>query len=463
MSNAKIVEITDGHKKESGFINALQTTLRRLSGSFGFGISPDGKRDYNAIFGYGTDLTYTDFYGMYDRGGFGNMVVNKVARACWGEVPKIKVNDVEILEKELKTLSKMGFFSAIQRADILNRIGNFSVLLIGMPDGQDLDQPVGAAGKKLKNLYFNPYNYDGITITKWDDDPVSPRYQLPEIYQLQTSLTADRSKDITFKAINVHWSRIIHLAEGALDSRIEGCSALKAPWNALLDCEKVRGGSGEAYFRNARQQRALEADKDARLEPGSEASQKLKENLEAFDNAWDSTLRVKNMKVNNLPIDLTSPRDSFDISVETVSGQTGIPVRIFTGKGGGQTTGAEDRASWNALIGDRRSDFCDAVLFRGLEILQEGGLLEVPEDAVIEWSPQAASSEKEQSEINKNKAETFDKVVDAMAKPVGDEADVKTVLAAVGLDEIEIDVAAIDLDIEPEPDEDLIDVDDPPE
>ena len=45
--------------------------------------------------------------------------------------------------------------------------------------------------------------------------------------------------------------------EGALDSNVEGESALQGPWNALIDKDKVRGGSGEAYFRNSRQKLAL--------------------------------------------------------------------------------------------------------------------------------------------------------------------------------------------------------------
>jgi len=447
------IQITDTHKKESGIINALTSTLRRLSGSLGFGVSPDGKRDYNALFGYGTGLCYSDYYGMYDRSALANAIVEKIAKACWNEIPKLMSGDVEILETELAMLGKMGFFAAIERADILNRIGNFSILVIQLPDGMDLDKPLAKAGK-LEKLFFQPYNYDGITITKWDDDPASERYMMPEIYQVQTSITGDKSKDIQFKAFNVHYSRIIHLAEGKLDSNIEGRSALRAPWNAIIDAEKVRGGSGEAYFRNARQQRSLEADKDARLEPGSEASASLKENIEAFDNGWESTLRLQNMTAKNMTVEMISPRDTFDIIVETISGQTGIPIRILTGKGGGSTTGTEDRASWNAVIADRRASFCDGVLFQGLDILNDAGMIDLPEDAIIEWQPQIATTEKEDSENKKRKAETFNIIVDALGKPVGDEADITTVLEAVGLGDIEIDESNLDID-EPEPDADL--------
>ena len=170
----------------------------------------------------------------------------------------------------------------------------------------------------------------------------------------------------------------------------------------------------------------------------------LKDNIEAHTNGWDPVLRLQNMKAHNLSVQMISPRDSFDVVVEEISGQTGIPIRILTGKGGGQTTGSEDRASWNAVILDRRSTECNNYLFQGLEILQEAGLLDLPDNAIIEWPAQASLNEKEQSEVNDRKANTFDKIITALAKPVGDEADIKTVLEAVGLEDIEIDESAIE-------------------
>lgn len=443
MKPNNVIEITKEHKAESTWINSLSATLRRFSSSLGFGISPDGKRNYNELYGYGETLSYADYYGMYKRGGLAHVVAGKVAKACWNQLPKIMIGDTQILEDELDQLSNMGFFRKMERADILNRIGKFSVLLIGMPDGQDLNQPVGQA-KDIQGLYFNPYNCDGIEITKWDMDPVSQRYGLPELYQLQTTSFGDSTKDMQKKAIVVHWSRVVHLAEGALDSSIEGASALEPVFNALTDLNKVRGGSGEAYFRNARQQRALEADKDARLEKGSTALADLKSNIEDFDNAWDSTLRLQNMTAKHMQVQMISPRDTFDVIVEEISGQTGIPVRILTGKGAGQLAGSEDRASWNALIIDRQSSECDGYLLAGLSIMSEAGMFELPDNATIEWPEQQATTEKEAAESNKTKAETLKLVVEAMNLPVGDELESESVFKAVGLEDIEGDFSAID-------------------
>ena len=427
-------------------VNAFQFTLRRMQGLLGYGISPDGARDYNIIFGYGTTLAYTDYFGMYKRNPIGNAVVSKLPKACWNETPKLMTGDTQILEDELDQLDKLGFFRALERADILNRIGNFSVLLVGMNDGMDLNQPINKASN-IQDLYFNPYNFDGVEITEWDTDPISPRFQMPILYQLQTTNHGEKTKEIKADAVVVHYTRIIHLSEGALDTSIEGSSALEPVWNSLIDILKVTGGSGEAYFRNARQQRALEADKDAHLDKGSTAITTLEDNLQEFDNGWGNTLRLKNMKAVPLPIQMITPRDSFDVSVEAVSGQTGIPIRVLTGKGGGQLAGVEDRASWNALVADRRSTACDDYLMQGLEIMAAAGLFELPDDTVVEWPPQTILTEKEAAEVGERKANTFSKMIEALSKIVGDEVVAKTAFEAVGLEDIEIDDLEIDDDL----------------
>lgn len=429
-------------KKADSYFGALLntiSTIRSRLGSGVYGISPDGKRDYNQLFGYGVDLSYTDYYGMYRRGGIANAVVQKLPKACWRDVPEIKVGETRILEDELNILKRMGFFKAMERADILNRIGNFSVLLIGVPDGQDLNLPLGSANS-FDGMYFNPYNYDGIEILATDTDPASPRFGLPELYQVRvTNIDKSKRKQNIFVTHVVHWSRIVHLAEGALDSSIEGCSSLEAVWNALIDKDKVRGGSGEAYYRNARQKLALETDKDATLDTGEEATKALKENVENFHNGFEDVLRLDKMKANMLQPSLASPRDPFDIAVEEVSGTTGIPIRILTGKGGGQTVGTEDKASWNALVMDRSDQECSLWLLRGLSIMDEAGLLKLPEDAVVVWPVQNALTEKDKSEAMEKRSNALKNVAEVLMGSGADNITIKSILEAVGFDDLKLE------------------------
>lgn len=418
-------------------LNTISTIRKRLGGGT-YGFSPDGKRNYNELFGYGEDLSYTDYLGMYRRGGIANAVVRKLPKACWREIPKIMVGEKEILKEELEVLKTMGFLKALERADIINRIGNFSVLLIGLPDSTDLNLPLGSANT-LDGSYFNPYSYDGIEITRTDTDPASPRFGLPIEYQVRvTNIDRSKRKSTTFVTHIVHYTRIIHLAEGALDSSIEGASSLEPVWNALIDKDKVRGGSGEAFFRNARQKLSLEAVNGAQVATDNASKAALKENVEDFQNGWDDVLRLNNMKANMLQPGLSSPKDSFEIAVEEISGTTGIPIRILTGKGGGQTTGSEDKASWNSLITDRQDQDCSIWLLRGLGIFAEAGIFDLPDNAKVVWPVQKSLNEKEASETARNKAQAFKAVMEALIAAGGD-IDAKSAFEAIGLEEIEVD------------------------
>lgn len=434
------VVYTQEMKQADGYLgvllNAAQTIRSRFSGGT-FGISPDGKRNYNELYGYGEQLAYIDYFGMYKRGGIAHAVVTKLPKACWRELPKIKSGDTEILKDEMKVLKNMGFFRALERADILNRIGNFSVLLIGVPDATELKLPVGSANS-FDGMYFNPYSFDGIEIVKVDTDPASPRFGLPILYQVRTTnLDRSKRKEQIFVTHIVHYTRIIHMAEGALDSSIEGSSSLEPVWNALIDKNKVRGGAAEAHFRNARQKLALETLDGATVnaDPDSPANVALKENVLRFQNDQEDVLRLNKMKANMLQPSLVSPRDSNDIAVEDISGTTGIPIRILTGKGGGQTTGTEDKAAWNALVFDREEQECSLWLIQGLSIMAEAGLLKLPDNVEVEWSPQKSLNEKESTESNKNKATTLKTVVEAITA-AQDDIDIQSVLDAVGLDDI---------------------------
>ena len=434
-----VVDITPQDVNNQSFFNTLSHTLRRFSGAL-FGESPDGARDYKETFGYLDSISYADNYGMYTRGGIASTVVDKVAKACWRDVPEIKLNDENILEAELKRLKKVGLFNAFERADILNRIGRLSVLFIGVQDGLEFNQPLGSGGT-IEDLYFRVYSEDGIEINKWDIDPASPRYGLPEIYQLKTStLTENTGKSVGTQTINVHWTRVVHLAEGALQNPVEGRSALEPVWNALIDKDKVRGSGAESYYRNARQKFGLMADKEAGFATDDAAKAKLDNEIKAFTDGWQDFMRLKNMDIKAFQPGIGSPRDAYDICIEEIAGQTGIPVRVLTGKGGGQLAGTEDKAAWNALVLDRQDLICTGWLGAALGVIIAAGMMNpLPDDCETEWPEQSALTEKEKAEVNDIKAATIQKIAAARSVPGGDEIELESTLSTLDLEDIEID------------------------
>lgn len=439
MNKNNVVSLTDDDVKRGHIFNALTSAVRRLSAAL-YGESPDGKRNYKTLYGYLETISYDDNRGMYQRGGIAHTVVAKIAKACWRDMPEVKQGDTVILENELLELVEVGFFKAFERADILNRIGRLSVLFIGVPDGLEPDQPLGTGGN-IKDLYFNVYGEDGVIIKKWDMDPSSKRFNLPVIYQLTvTNLTSPSAGLVGSSIVNVHYTRVVHLAEGALENTIEGCSALEPVWNALIDKDKVRGGSGEAFYRNARQKFALQAHKDARLDTSSTANSDLNDEVQAFQNDLQDFIRLQNMDMTVVQPNIADPQPTWDIIVEEISGQTGIPIRILTGKGGGQLTGSEDKATWNALTVDRQDHECTPWFIEALRILNAAGAIKnLPDIIEIEWPEQSALSAKEAAEVAQLKGNAISQISAALSTPAGSEIEIESVLKSIGLDDIEVD------------------------
>jgi len=433
-----VVEITQEDRKRGNIINALASTLRRTFGAALFGESPDGKRNYKQIFGYLDDPSYADYRGMYRRGGIAHTVVAKIAKACWRNLPILKEGDNEILKDMVNDLHEAGFFKAFERADILNRIGRLSVLFIGIQDGLDFDQPLGTGGS-LEDIYFRVYGEDGIEISKFDTDPMSIRFGLPIVYQLTvTNLTNSKGKTAGARTVNVHYTRVVVLAEGLLENDIEGSSALEPVWDALIDKDKVRGSAAESYYRNARQKFVLEAAEGSKIDTSPEGVASLNAEVQEFTNDYRDFMRIKDMKANVIQPNMIDPRGAFDIAVEEISGQTGIPIRVLTGKGGGQLAGSEDKAAWNALILDRENQECTTWLLVGLRILEAATIIdELPKTLIVEWPEQSALTEKEKSEVNKNKATSLKDLSAARSLPGGDEIVLESALDELDLGNIE--------------------------
>ena len=84
---------------------------------------------------------------------------------------------------------------------------------------------------------------------------------MPKTYTLDLSspdLTGINSS--TVRKVEVHYSRILHVAEGVLQNSYKGEPRLSRVFNLLDDLMKVAGGSAETFWLTAN--RGLQADID---------------------------------------------------------------------------------------------------------------------------------------------------------------------------------------------------------
>lgn len=442
-------KITEGLKLQ---VNQLNSQVSSLRGNFLqglLGLSHDGKRDLNDIYGYPVSLSGEEgfrlMYDMAKREGIGNLLTFGTAKTCWREGFEVFDSDDddanEMLEDEISKLNKRGLLSKIERADILNRIGAFSVLFIGVPDGRESWEEVGPViGDGFKSIYFKPFAYDGIQINKTVTNTKNPRYGLPELYQVQKISRGDTEKDTEVTSMLVHWTRIIHMNEGALDSDIEGMGYLEPIYNRILDINKAIGGSSEAYFRNAKGKIAYEVNPDfaANVLDG-DSKERLDDAAKKFTNEWQDHTYAAGATVKAINTPHADPEKTVLVSLWEISGYSGYRIRILTGEGSGQLAGSEDQLSLNAVIMDRQSGTCAPWIIRLFEILSMAKMLEWNDEWVVKFPKQSTVTEMQQVDLDDKKAGTLLKLAQAKTQIGGDEIDLRSAMDEMGLKEVNTD------------------------
>lgn len=420
---------------------AISDLLSRFNIASVLGQAFGGKRDLYNVFGYPKTITFKDYVARYTRQDIAKRIVDAPAKATWVRGVEIKGND-EFNTAWAKILTKPRLVTSFERVDRLAGLGHFAVLLLGFDDGKDLKMPVGNA-KNL--LYMQPYGQNSINISSFESNSQSPRFGLPLMYKLAIADPETLNFDgelsggsvilsTTGKNVDVHWSRILHVADAPLESDIIGTPRLQPVFNRLMDLEKIVGGSAEMFWLAGN--RGLHLDVDKEMELTTEDAKALTDEVEEYQHELRRVMRTKGVKINSLGSDVASPKDNFGVQISLISASTGIPQRILLGAEAGQLASAQDRANWAERIDERRVDFAEAQILRPLiNILSAANLLPIVSDIEFIWPDAFVLSPLEQAETMAQKA----KSVINFARRVKDGNPVITdteARAFMGLDEI---------------------------
>ncbi len=357
--------------------------------AFKAGLQFGGKRDLYDIFGYNLRPTFADYFAKYSRQDIAGRIVDAPALAVWRNPPEIKAS-AEFTTAWEKLIKKNNIWYNLERTDRLAGIGFYSAMLIGFDDSGALDTPVSGA-KEI--LYLQPLSQPTADILKFVDDPKDPRYNLPEVYMLKLDDPAQLlnvsgaivDRMAAERETKVHHSRILHVAESALENDIIGIPRLQRVYNLLEDLIKVVGGGSEAFWLNARQGMQMDIDKEMDLSiPDSKA---LADEVEEFQHQLRRVVRTRGVTMKNLGTDVADPRGQFDVIVSLISGATGIPRRILLGSEAGQLASEQDRANWADRVEERRGSFAEPTILEPfIDKLFAAGLLpQGSEDVEFIW------------------------------------------------------------------------------
>lgn len=420
-----------------GFGNKAGLSFQKADGSWA--------RDTYEALGYPETITYEAYRAQYERGGIAKRLVEIYPRATWGGGADILEDpdpDTETeFERETTALfDRLDVWSRLLRVDILAGIGQYGALLIGAEG--ELDQPLPRLRGQASIASLAPLPEGRAKVEKLiEDDTSDPRFGLPEFYQVNLGGSKNQAR-------KVHWSRVIHVAEGLLEDEVNGTPRLQAVWNYLHDLLKTVGGGAEATWRRANRLTLFDLDPEMELAAGEEEA--LSDAIEDVVHGYKSFARTRGVT----PRDLTGTVPAINANARTIeeliAAASGVPHRILFGSERGELASSQDRSNWNDRVSERRREFATPLLGAFLARLIEHGGLPKPESWEAVWPAEDELDETEKAEVVSSFATANKAQVQATGRPVMTSNEIRD--SILGLGPLEA-IDDFESESEPEPDD----------
>jgi len=368
-----------------GMIRTLSSVLGRASFANRAGMTFGGKRDLYEALGYPRKLEPRDYRARYERGDIGARIVEAFPNPTWRAGAEVLENDdLEIetaFETEWQALAeRLKVWSVFRRADILAGLGRYSVILIGAEGRLEEELPKMTSQEGV--LFLSVFAEEDAEINTFVNNPEDPRFGLPDTYTLQRNTQGQNQPAFSKQA--VHWSRVLHVAEGTLDDTVFGTPRLKRVWNRLDDLDKVVGGGSEAFW--ARVHQGYHMNLDSKLDIDPDDKEKLEMQFEEFTNGMRRALATKGMDMTVFGSDVSNFGNQVTSLMSIVAGATSIPQRLLMGSERGELASTQDKSAWDERVQDRRDAFAaPCVVEPFVDRLIDNGALPQPSEFFVKW------------------------------------------------------------------------------
>jgi len=386
-------------------IHALSELVNRAVLASRLGLqSYNGNRDLYQALGYITEITFADYHARYVRQEIAKAIIDRPVKATWqGSLELIESNEPQDtgFEKAWNKLNRdLGIKTRLSRLDRLVGIGRYGVLLFGFNDTKKLEDFQKEVSGKRELRYIRPFGEESAAIATYEENPVNPRYGLPLTYNITVGDPTSKS----VKMVSVHYTRVLHVTDSPLESEVYGTPRLEAVFNRLMDIEKLVGGDAEMFWRGAR------PGYHGKLEPDYQLTEATKEDLQDQITEYENNLRRilinEGIDLEALAQQIADPSSHFQVQMQCISAETGIPLRILTGSERGELASSEDRSEWLSYVQTRREEHAEPCIVRPLvDYMIKLGVLPTPaDDYSVKWADLFAQSEKARVEIGKARA-----------------------------------------------------------
>lgn len=331
----------------------------------------DPRRDLDGECGYPASISPQMYKDMYDREGVATRVVNVYPEECWAMDPEIYESEVPentpFEDAWVELNNEMNIVEYLSRIDEMSGIGHFGVLLLGLDDGGELNDPVdgvaddGTAtpGLSHKLQFMRTFDESMVRISKWEVDRQSPRFGLPVEYDITFNAMADGSRIIGGMGPNtnekVHWTRIIHVADNRKGSEVYGTPRQQTVFNRICDIRKTFGGSAEMFWKGGFPGYSFETNPD--LLDVTLDKEAMREEFENYSNGLQRYLALTGVQAKSLNPQVASPEHHLKVQLMGISIALGVPYRVFVGSEEARIQGAQDSQIWNKRLARRNTKY----------------------------------------------------------------------------------------------------------
>lgn len=363
------------------------------------------KRDLDADCGYEETgkLVPELFLDLYERFPLATRVVDLPVDDSWRKFPYIYESkdpdqetefekawkeldhnlDSSIQENYLVDENGSAIWEYLKRGDKLSRIGHYGVIMLELDDvngdtrtwkdpapgfeeeeGFETsfiavnahEEPTTGGTRLLGLRCFDQVHAE---IVEWyEAGPMTghPRMYRVKLQDAETTTTDSATLGIRERDVDVHWSRIIHLADGLTSSEFIGTPAMRPVINDIQDIRKIFGASGEGYWRSAFPWLSFESHPNLGAK-GVIDQDALAEEVERAKNTLDRYMATVGGTWKTISGDVTDPDPHITPRIEAICVYLGVPVRIFKGSERGELASSTDRDTWNERMMLRQQSY----------------------------------------------------------------------------------------------------------
>lgn len=331
---------------------------RKMGGIFPVGVSGPADQKRAAAwceYGYPGQVSDKMLYDVWRRGGYAFGAVDKIISPSWSHRPEVvegvdsraQSTDLTAWDKTVRQVLTPRVWHAFAQADMRRLVTRYAALILRIADDKALDQPVTGGEKKL----VEAIPVWSFALEVKDRNPSTGEIKMWNYKAQNIGGTGEQ-------IFAVHPDRLFLIG----DATNGAVGFLEPVYNNFVNLEKISGGSGESFLKNAARQLHMNFDSTVNFENIAKAhgvkvdelQKEFQKTARDLNIANDLLLITQGAEVTPMVAQVADPKSSTETNLWEISSGLGIPQKILVGNQTGERASTEDQKQHNARIQSRR-------------------------------------------------------------------------------------------------------------